>query len=316
MPSTITHEYCYRDVYEYTNDTFKNNFDIETYRKYSSFAQGHDTLFFLNFWNLLEQGKNHKIVSYLQDHNFKEICLELISLIRKYDLEDSKELKLMLYGFITHHILDSFAHPYIIHETEGRRLHLAVESYIDGWMIEQRENANPRKYKIHKIIPGLPKLDKSTVQVINEAFNNVYQFKNFGNDYVRALNQVNPFLYCFRYDKTGIKKLGYHLIDNVSLKKSNYFWLSYNNKFEGYEKFLNEEHRLWVNPADRNITSTESFFELYKKAMVVSAKILSSIEEKIRDGSSIDEFEEIIPDVSAVHGQKCNQNLELRYLKK
>lgn len=119
MPSTITHEYCYRDVYEYTNDTFKNNFDIETYRKYSSFAQGHDTLFFLNFWNLLEQGKNHKIVSYLQDHNFKEICLELISLIRKYDLEDSKELKLMLYGFITHHILDSFIHPYIIYETEN-----------------------------------------------------------------------------------------------------------------------------------------------------------------------------------------------------
>lgn len=52
MPSTITHEYYYRDIYAHTNDSFKNAFDIGTYRKYSSFAQGHDAFFFLNFWNL------------------------------------------------------------------------------------------------------------------------------------------------------------------------------------------------------------------------------------------------------------------------
>lgn len=183
-------------------------------------------------------------------------------------------------------------------------------------MIEQREESNPRKYKVHKIIPNLPEIETSTIRVIDEAFFNIYRYKDFGKNYIKALHQINSFLYLFRYDSVGIKKLGYNIVDKTYIKKSKYFWLSYNNKFKGYSKYLNEEHRLWINPVDSNITSNESFSELYEKAMIVSAKILSSIEEKIRDGSSIDEFEEIIPDVSAVHGQKCNQNLELKYIKK
>lgn len=316
MPSTITHEYCYRDVYEYTNNTFKNNFDMETYRKYSSFAQGHDTLFFLDFWNLFKQKSYHEKAKYLQDHDFKKICLELISLIREYGLEESQELKLMLYGFITHHILDSIVHPYIIYETENSGLHLAVESYIDSQMIERYENENPRKYKVHKIIPNLPEIETSTIRVIDEAFFNIYQYKDFGKNYIKALHQINPFLYLFRYDSVGIKKLGYNIVDKIVPTESKYFWLSYNNKFEGYSRYLNEEHRLWINQVDSNITSNESFSELYEKAIYESARILSDIEEGIENGASMDDFERIIPDVSAIHGQKCNQNLKLKYLRK
>ncbi len=316
MPSSITHEYHYRDVYKYTTNDFKNSFDIETYRKYSLFAQGHDALFFLDFWNLLEQKNHHKKAIYLQDHDFKKICLELIELIRTYNLEESKELKLMLYGFITHHILDSVAHPYIIYETKNFGLHEAVESYIDGKMIEKKEQEEFRKYPVHRIIPSLPEINQSTIQVINEAFYNVYQYKNFGNDYIRALHQVNPFLYFLRYDPIGVKKFGYNIVDRMNLTKTKYSWLSYYNKLEGYDKYLNEEHRPWINPVDNNIVSTESFDELYEKAIYKTAIILSEIEEAIENGASMEEFEKIIPDISAVHGQKCDQNLKLKYLKK
>lgn len=316
MPSTITHEYYYRDVYDRTNNTFKNTFDMETYRKYSLFAQGHDAFLFLNFWNLFQQRRNFEKVNYMQDHDFKDICLELIQLIRTYGLEDSKELKLMLYGFIMHHILDSTIHPYIIYEAEKFGLHAAVESYLDRWMIEKNEESNPKKYPVHKIIPTLPEVEPSTIQVINEAFFHVYHYRNFGSNYIKALHQVNPFLYLFRYDPMGIKKIGYHMVDQVYPTDSKYFWLSYHNQFEGYSQYLNDEHRVWMNPVDSSIVSTESFVELYERAILESVRILNDLEEAIRNDARFEDFEKIIPDVSAIHGQKCNQDLKFKYLRR
>ena len=316
MPSTITHEYYYRDVYARTNDTFQNAFDMETYRKYSLFAQGHDALLFLNFWNLFQQRRNFKKLFYIQDHDFQRICFALIHLIRVYGLEESIELKLMLHGFIMHHILDSIVHPYIIYETEHFGLHEAVESYIDWWMIEKKEESNPRKYPVHKIIPSLPEIDKSTIRVINEAFFHVYHYQNFGSDYIKALHQVNPFLYLFRFDPMGIKNVGYHIVDQIYPTDSKYFWLSYHNQFEGYSKYLNDEHRIWMNPVDSSIVSAESFSELYERAILESARILSDVEEAIENDASLDDFKKIIPDVSAIHGQKCNQDLKIMYIKR
>lgn len=314
MPSTITHEYYYRDVYDCTNDTFKIVFDKETYRKYSLFAQGHDALLFLNFWNLFQQRRNSDKAAYIQDHDFQKICLELIRLIRAYGLEKSMELKFMLYGFIMHHVLDSIVHPYIIYETEEFGLHEAVESYIDSWMLEKKEGCNPKKYPVYKMIPNLPEVESSTIQVINEAFFNVYHFQNFGSNYIRALHQVNLFLYLFRYDPMGIKNFGYHIVDQIYPTDLKYFWLSYHNQFEGYSKYLNDEHQIWMNPVDSSIVSTESFSELYERAILESARILSNMEEAIENDASLDDFRRIIPDVSAIHGKKCNQDLKLKYL--
>lgn len=240
----------------------------------------------------------------------------MIHLIRVYGLEESVELKLMLYGFIMHHILDSIVHPYVIYETESSGLHEALESYIDQWMIEKKEGSNPRKYPVHKMIPTLPEVDKSTIQVINEAFLHVYHYQNFGSNYIKALHQINPFLYLFRYDPVGIKKLGYRVVDQIYPTKSKYFWLSYDNRFEGYSKYLNEEHQLWLNPVNSDFVSKESFSELYEKAILESARILSNIEETIENEASLDDFEKIIPDVSAFHGQKCNQDLKFKYLRR
>ena len=52
MPSTLTHEYFYRDVYHNTNKNFKKTYNEHTYRNFSVGSQGHDALFFYNFWNL------------------------------------------------------------------------------------------------------------------------------------------------------------------------------------------------------------------------------------------------------------------------
>lgn len=108
MPSTITHEYYYRDVYGKTYRNFKKIYGMDDYRRYSSGAQGHDALFFSDFWKLYEFNTKRDKAIFIQDHKFQNLCLKLIQNIEERNLKDSKEIKLLLYGYMLHHILDAY----------------------------------------------------------------------------------------------------------------------------------------------------------------------------------------------------------------
>ncbi len=318
MPSTITHDYHYKDVYSLTSMSFKKIYSRDFFNQHSVFSQGHDALFFSDFWKLHEFKHKKNIAIYLQDHLFQELCVNFIDLLKKQDLKDSKCLKLLLYGYIAHHILDSYVHPYIIYETETNGRHSLVESYLDKYMILQREKKDPHNYKVHTMISKLPKLNKQEIELTNQAFFDTYGFEQFGKIYLDALNQVNLFLRLFRYDPTGIKNLGYCLIDYINLTELKFSFLSYNHNYRDFEQYLNEKHNLWFNPSEPsgNITSTASFVELYELATKMTSEIISELEEAINDSATNEEIKGIIPNVSAIHGLECGLNLPFKTLKK
>lgn len=319
MPSTITHDYHYKDVYDKCTNDFKKIYSKELYNQCSVFAQGHDALFFSDFWKLREFNKKRNLALHLQDHKFQEFCTEFTDLIKIYKLDNSKNLKLLLHGYVAHHILDSYIHPYVIYETGiSDGMHELVESYIDKYMLEQREQKDSNIYKIHQIIAKTPKLNKFETELTNEAFFNTYGFENFGITYINALKQINIFLRLFRYDPTGIKNVGYNLIDKINLVDLKFSFLSYNHNYKDFEHYLNNEHNLWYNPSEpnSNISSTKSFFELYDLAVEKTAEIISNLEEAINDKASIEEIKDIIPNTSAVHGLECDLELPFKTLKK
>lgn len=318
MPSTITHDYHFKDTYEYSFTSFKKTFPQEFYDQHSVYAQGHDALFFSEFWKLHEFNKKSNQAIYLQDHKFQDFCIEFSNLLANQNHKNSKSLKLLLYGYIIHHILDSYTHPYIIYETETSGLHSLVESYIDKYMIEQRERTNSNTYSVHKLIPKPPILTKNEIELINKAFYQTYNFDNFGTTYINALNQVNLFLGLFRYDPTGIKNIVYSLIDKTNLTSLKFSFLSYNHNYQNFEQYLNEEHRFWYNPSDpnANICSTNSFLELYDLATKKAAEIISYLEEAINDKATSEELKIIVPNVSAIHGLECDLELPYKTLKK
>lgn len=318
MPSTITHDYHFKDIYGYTITSFKNAYPQEFYNQHSVYAQGHDALFFSEFWKLHEFNKKSNQAVYLQDHKFQEFCVEFSNLLANQNTQNSKSLRLLLYGYIIHHILDSYVHPYIIYETETNGLHSLVESYIDKYMIEKREGKDPNIYSVHKLIHKPPILTKEEIQLINRAFFQTYTFDNFGETYIKALNQVNLFLRLFRYDPTGIKNIGYSIIDKANLTSLKFSFLSYHHNYPNFEQYLNEENRLWYNPSDPNasICSTNSFLELYELATKKAAEIISYLEEAINDKATSQELKTIIPNVSAIHGLECDLELPYKTLKK
>lgn len=318
MPSTITHDYHYKDIYNFTSNSFKNVYPQEFYNQHSVFSQGHDALFFSEFWKLYEFNKKRKKAIYLQDHLFQEFCVNFADLLKVYELKDAKRLKLLLYGYIAHHILDSYAHPYIIYETEENGKHELVESYFDKYMILLKEKKDSCTYKVHKMISKLPKLSEQEIELTNDVFFKTYGFEKFGKTYIDALNQVILFLRLFRYDPTGIKNLCYSLIDKINPTDLKLSFLSYNHDYKNFEQYLNEDHNLWFNPSDPNasITSTNSFIELYELATKKTAEIISYLEEAINDNATREEIGQIVPNVSATHGLECDLDLPFKTLKK
>jgi len=319
MPSTITHEYHYRDIYKLTKKEFRERYDYDDYRQYSVFAQGHDALFFSNFWEIHKFMKKREMAIYLQDHKFQEFCSEFANLIIQRKLKDNKEIKLLLYGYIAHHILDSYIHPYIIYETESiLGKHELVESYIDKYFIEKREKQNSSTYPIHKMIPKLPYMDKNIINTTNDVFYNVYGYENFGKNYIDALKQVRIFLYLFRYDRLKIKDLVYRSIDKMDLMSLKFSFLSYGHIYENLEEIFNIEKNVWYNPCvvDKEKMSNDSLFELYEMATNQTAEIISNLEEAINDNSNKLQLKEIVPNVSAIHGLECDLNLSFKTLKK
>ena len=123
------------------------------------------------------------------------------------------------------------------------------------------------------------------------------------------------FLRLFRYDITGIKKLGYNIIDHTHITDITFSWLSYKTKYPNYEYYLNEEKRAWINPIDKDKISTDSFMDLYYLAIYEAAEIISRLEESIKDQATEEEIKSIIPDTSAVHGLECGRSLKFTNLK-
>lgn len=310
MPSTVTHEYYYRDVYKRTSKQFKNTYPEDEYRKYSAFAQGHDALFFSKFWEIHKHGQKREIIHNLGNNRFKELVLEVIKLARERGLIDRAEVKLWLYGYILHHILDSYAHPYIFYMSETDGLHAEVESFLDQEIIRRKEWSDPHKFKVHKLICSPPKLSEETTNLIDDAFKNIYGYENFGKMYVKALDNVHIFLRLFRYDPFGIKKLGYSIIDKTHISHTTFAWLSYKRRFDDYSEYLNEEKKTWGNPLDPSLESNKSFMEIYEDAVQAGAKLISELEEAFLANDSLDKIASIIPDRSAIHGLECGRQLE------
>ena len=117
-------------------------------------GQGHDLLFFIKLRELKCFGKRNEIVRTIASRNFRNLVIKWQEKI--IDTKD-KDLEILLYGYIAHHVLDSYIHPWLNNKcncyfdklnkntwkNNGR--HETLESMLDYLIL------NPYKFKIPKI---------------------------------------------------------------------------------------------------------------------------------------------------------------------
>lgn len=300
MAGTITHYKIGKDIANKLN--IELNKDI-----YLLACQGHDLLYFIKLYELPKFKNNSSIVDKLQDTNFNDLVINFERHIIK---NDNIDLRSFFYGYITHHIVDSIIHPFIIYHT-GEYLHTKdtkkyqgkhaiMESVIDALLVDNINN-------IYKEIPKY----KRNIELEKECqaiFGEVYSDYVVGKALVNNMQNVRPFLRIYRSDKIGVKRYGYLLVDRLT--PFNVEFLSFNYPKKYITAVNLSKKSTWYNPRT-NEEHNDSILDLYEKSIDTIIDIIMKIDKSLNNKKEA----KIDLDISAIHGGKCNIDYKLKYFK-
>lgn len=324
MPGPITHQLFYKQLKNQLNR--KTLDSMPGYEKYSIFAQGHDLFLYHNFYKIFSAKrliKNVQNSDLLQEYFFQEFVYNYLKHAQDLNFLDREQILLFLGpGYIAHHILDAYTHPFIIYlagdhvrdRNNSTWMHGIIENYLDIFMMEQAGMTDVQDTQIYKMFSFTIKdIDPALPDVLDASLNETYGFKDGGKVICCALSQVSLFMHIFKYDPSGLKRIIFDFLDPF-LKGTSSF--SYHRSVADSRRFLNEEHEQWCNPMNDTLCSRESFIELYRKALSESAMIIENLMELCRTGDITQKnVFDVVPDIASTHGLSCGKTIEIKYSK-
>ena len=325
MPGPKTHQIFYKQLKnKLSTDTLS---DLPNYDKYSLFAQGHDFLIYHDYFKILSQEKldvNVHNSILLQEWSFQDFIYNFLESAKNNGGIEDEQVRLFIgAGYIMHHLLDSYTHPEIIyyagdHERNPNAetwQHGIVENLIDIYMMENYENVNPKKYKVYKDFMFDSKIvNPKLISTLNESLEKTYAISRGGEIFLKSFPQVASFMKNFKYDPTGCKKIAFDYLNPKLIGTSSF---SYNRDSKDAIPYLNLNKEKWLNPMDDSIESTDSFIELYNKALNDGADIINKLEKLCKSSYfNKDDIYSIIPNKASTHGLECGQRCKIKNKKK
>ena len=320
MPGPKAHHIFYKQLKQHLHKDTLDRFPH--YDGYSIFAQGHDLLIYHDFYKIWSSRRLERNVHYselLQEFYFPEFVYSYIKHAEEISVLHNEQICLFLAGYIGHHILDAYTHPLIIYYSGDhvRSLenatwrHGIIENLLDIYLMQTIEQKNPKVYSVYKDF-AFPhgRISTELKEVLNNSLNEIYGFENGGSSFEKAFPQLEWFMRIFKYDRSGIKRQIFDVLDPITKGTSSF---SYNRSTDGVKTLLNEAHEKWRNPMSGQY-SNESFMDLYKSALSDTANIINRL-MAILDTISIcmDDVFNIIPNIASTHGLECGQRLEINY---
>lgn len=323
MAGTITHAYFALDLYDRLSIRSKELL-MDEKESLKLFSQNTDVLFFYNITNF-KKGKKIRNFGYRsQEIKTYEFFSTLINYIKYNHHQYNPQVISYLYGMLSHYVLDSTVHPFIIYKTgkfnkhnkntyKYNHLHKEIESYLDNYMLRLREGINPHKFKCYDFCFNVDSFNKELIEVMDFTYKEVFGINNFHEYYFKASKQMKFFYRVFRYDPTGIKKVFYTVVDFILPKRFlRKVPLSYHINKKSKKGFLNLEHKRWYNPTDKRTKSNESYLELYTKALYKTTKIIQEINQFFYYDKKIN-LKKVIGNLSYETGKDCDKEKELTY---
>lgn len=284
MPSTITHAFIGLDTINKLNNKPKKiiNNRVDNFKVY---CQNMDVLYFYHIY-LLVGNKVDKL-----GHQFhRDKVFDSFKLLIE-DNKKNKDLELFTFiaGLITHYQADTIIHPYvnsfsnINNKTKVFDKHFEVETYLDSYFVKKRLTDNYKKYNVTKFIFSYSKEDIIKKE-LDKLFKELFNYPNMGKKYYRALAEMKFTYNYVRYDKYGIKKQLYKIIDlnPFNLPKTKY--LSYHFDLDNDEYYLNLSNKKWMN---NNMPSTKSLLDLYDEVINKASYIINELYEYIFENKKV-----------------------------
>lgn len=311
MASTITHAYFIMDIYDKL-DTSLKEFLIDQKELLKTSAQSMDTLFFYNITKFNKGKRIRDFGEYFHDNDTYKFFETLINYIKYNGYGSNPDVMAYLYGMLSHYVLDSNIHPFIVYKTGNKNpmLHPEVESYFDTYLIRLKENILPYKFKCYNFCFNVNRFSKEVKEVINFSFKETYDINNMSKFYLKAIKDMKSFYRIFRYDPTGFKYKFYNFFDLVQPKsyrrKSP---LSYHLKTSN--NYYNLDHKTWYNPTCKKIKDKKSIIDIYIYALNEALELIKNVNNYIyEDKGNIKDF---LKDVSYLTGRETSKHYELKY---
>lgn len=326
MPSTVTHTYFTLDVYQKLPISMRE-IVMDQKDMLKVFGQSMDVLFFYNITNFHHGKRVRQFGHYFHEHQTQEFFINLINYIKYNHYGNTSSVMAFLYGILTHYVLDSTLHPYIIYKTGiydpkdkstyiYQQKHEHMETFIDNYMLFQREGKKPYHIRSDKFCFQLRKLGDPLKEVIDYSFKETFDINHMSRFYEKAIYQMRFFYRYFRNDRTGLKRLGYLLIDKVTPKNTYRFEvISYHIKPKDKWNYLNKEKKAWSHPINRNEIHHESYVELYIIALHRAVDLIKQVTRYILTDDKIS-LKKLFPDISYVTGKKYDQKRKMHYFEK
>jgi hypothetical protein len=315
MPLITTHNYFANDVLKETKINKKIDKNI-----YELFSQGFDPLYFYDFFKLSQTTYQ----SYCHNNNTDDYFINFINNIKKQNKQNDPLILASLYGSLTHYVLDSTCHPYIVYKTgfyyknkketkKYQGLHSKMEMQIDAYLYEHKTNKPFKNFKIHKeLIPKI-KLSEELLNILNKTYDETFKIPKGGNKYQKGCTEM---YYTYKFlveDKTGIKTKIYKLLDKIIPSKLGKYETFSSNIKEIDNKIFNLKHNTWQNPWSGKKYNT-SFFDLYNEAKEECLNIFIATEKFIKDEINTNEYKKILKDNSYLTGLSWRKKSEIKYL--
>lgn len=167
MPSFISHTIMAYDVY---NKLDKKNVNLEYMLTYSL---GGD----LSKYSKCRYDTHHR--------NQDQFIDNMIDYIKRNKLMDDKEIMGVLYGHISHYLMDSMLHPLIRKVDKAciknKRNHALIEEYYDNYLVEEKYNTDIKSYLKNNILGG--KVSKKIAGMIDCVYIETYGIKRVSRYY-------------------------------------------------------------------------------------------------------------------------------------
>ncbi len=320
MPLITTHNFFANDVL--VNSNKKITAILQKKKNiYELFAQGTDPFIFYQFFS----SKKIDFQRICHTQNTDTFFLKFIEKIKEKNLLHNPSVLASLFGFLTHYVLDSTIHPYIVYKTgfyDKKRketlkyngLHNKMEMEIDAYLYEKKEKKLFKNFKIHKHLITKERIDTKLICLLNEIYFEIYSIKNGGIKYQKGCQiMYNSYKYIIE-DKIGIKKQIYKLWDKITPKKEGLFE-NYNTHITSINlSIFNLNHKIWYNPWNKSIKSKDSFFELYDKALEECTFLFEYTYKFLNDQVTEEHYKKVLKDKSYLTGLSWKLNYEMKYL--
>lgn len=298
MPNIWTHILFCEDMV----DTIANPNPFSQYEAYMKLgAQGPDPFFYYNFWPWIKAEPVHEIGAALHTKECGPFLQDLIKSAHDMD----KHVQAYVFGFVTHHILDRNAHPYIHYRAgyEGNN-HQKLEVFLDTLMMGKYHNLKTWKVPVNTEIDVGFKLDKDISRLLNKTIMEHYPEVERKSAYIQKAYRDMKIALKLLADPYGWK--------NVLLRPliSSYSHQPITNDVD----YLNLNETMWYHPAT-NEPSTKSFIDLYEQARSEGIEIMNEMLAYWH--SDKDDYKgklnKLIGNISYDTGKPLELNLENKY---